>query len=126
MESLAGLKLIGNGLSLGVSRMEGRIVAEGTAARGEASVPVGAGKTSVDGEPLQAPAVPFPVVKKVKRVHCLSVFAGLRIMKTTAPIQTATPIPILTVKGSPNRSVPIIIAVRGSNTPSMEVFVGPI
>ena len=126
MESLAGLKLIGNGLSLGVSWMKGCIVAECAAARREASVPVGTGKTAIDGEPLEAFPVPLPVVQKVKHVHLPSVFAGLRIMKTTAPIQTATPIPILTVMGSPNRSVPIIIAVRGSNTPSMEVFVGPI
>ena len=51
---------------------------------------------------------------------------GLRIMKTTAPTQTAIPIPIFSVIGSPKRSVPIKIAVNGSKTPRMEVFVGPI
>ena len=51
---------------------------------------------------------------------------GLRIMKTTAPTQTAMPIPIFSVIGSPKRSVPIRSAVNGSKTPRMEVFVGPI
>ena len=37
-------------------------------------------------------------------------------MKTTAPTQTAMPIPIFSVIGSPKRSVPIRIAVNGSKT----------
>ena len=41
-------------------------------------------------------------------------------------MQTVTPIPILGVRGSPNKIVPIRMAVRGSKTPRMEVFVGPI
>ena len=51
---------------------------------------------------------------------------GLRIMKTTAPTQREMPIPILSVRGYLNRRVPIRMAVRGSTTPRMEVFVGPI
>jgi hypothetical protein len=47
-------------------------------------------------------------------------------MNTTAATQMAISIAILTVKASPNRSVPIKIAVSGSNTPRTAVFVGPI
>ena len=36
------------------------------------------------------------------------------------------PMIILTVSGSSKRDVPIIIAVKGSNTPKIEVLVGPI
>ena len=46
-------------------------------------------------------------------------------MKITAPTQVAIPTAIFIVKGSPNRAVPIRIAVSGSKTPRIEVFVGP-
>ena len=46
-------------------------------------------------------------------------------MKITAPTQMAIPTAIFKVKGSPNRAVPIRIAVSGSKTPRIEVFVGP-
>jgi len=56
----------------------------------------------------------------------LAFHRGFIIMNTTAATQMAIPIAILTVKASPNRSVPIKIAVSGSNTPRTAVFVGPI
>ena len=46
-------------------------------------------------------------------------------MKITAPTQVAIPTAIFIVKGSPNRAVPIRIAVSGSKTPRIEVFVRP-
>ena len=53
-------------------------------------------------------------------------FPGFTIINTTAATQTAIPVAILAVSVSPNISVPIMIAVSGSNTPRTAVFVGPI
>ena len=50
---------------------------------------------------------------------------GFRIMKMTAATQMAMPIAIRKVKGSPNSSVPMRMAVKGSNTPRTAVLVGP-
>ena len=47
-------------------------------------------------------------------------------MKMTAATQMAMPTAIRAVKGSPNRSVPIRMAVSGSKTPRTAVLVGPI
>ena len=55
-----------------------------------------------------------------KWIHEL--FPGFRIINTTAATQIATPSPILGVMDSPNRSVPISMAVSGSKTPRTEVF----
>ena len=43
-------------------------------------------------------------------------------MKTTAPTHMATPTAIFGVRGSPNSTVPMSMAVRGSNTPRIDVF----
>ena len=51
---------------------------------------------------------------------------GFRIMKTTAATQMTIPTTILPVKASPYTSVPIRMAVSGSNTRSTAVLVGPI
>ncbi len=53
-------------------------------------------------------------------------FPGFRIMKMTAATQMAIPTAIRAVSASPNSTVPIRMAVSGSNTPRTAVFVGPI
>ena len=52
-------------------------------------------------------------------------FPGFTIMKTTAAMQMAMPRAIFVVRGSLKKRVPMRMAVRGSKTPRMAVFVGP-
>ena len=47
-------------------------------------------------------------------------------MNVTAAMDISIPIRILLVNGSPNTSVPTIIAVIGSNTPNTDALVAPI
>ena len=49
-----------------------------------------------------------------------------KIINVTAIMAIRIPITILGVSGSPKISVPIRIAVIGSNTPNTEAFVAPI
>lgn len=48
------------------------------------------------------------------------------IINVTAAMAMQIPIIIFVVKGSPNTSVPMRIAVMGSKTPSTDAFVAPI
>lgn len=63
--------------------------------------------------------------KMLKDVKIYEFFPGFRIINTTAATQMAMPNAILSVMDSPNRSVPIRMAVSGSKTPRTDVFVGP-
>ena len=64
------------------------------------------------------------MIDVLQKVRDSYFFPGFTTIKTIAATQMAIPTAILAVKTSPNISVPIKIAVSGSNTPRTAVFVG--